>query len=115
MGLGGAPAWMISLTSGIPKHGQEIQQAQAHLETSSPGFATAKDMAGRREDHRSEDAAEALRIPGARVEAQGVFWGSMGMWLLEHELDYTLWHSCPSWCEGFTRTSKNTNQIPKIL
>lgn len=47
-------------------------------------------MAGRREDHRSEDAAEALRIPEAHMEAQGVFWRTMGMWLLEHELDYTL-------------------------
>lgn len=32
---------------------------------------------------------------------------------LEHELGFTLWHSCPSWHEGFTQTSKNTNQTPK--
>lgn len=47
------------------------------------------------------------------MEAQAVFWKSMGMWLLEHKLDFTLWHSCSSWHEVFIRTSKNTNQTPK--
>lgn len=89
---------MGPLINGIPKPGQEIQPAQAHLETPSLGLQ-------QREEHRAEDAAEALRTPGA----QGVFWRNKGM------LDYTLWHSCPSWHEGFTQTSKNTNQTPQIL
>lgn len=29
--------------------------------------------------------------------------------VLEHELEFTLWHSCPSWHEGFTR---NPGEIP---
>jgi len=35
MSLGGAPNWMIPLTSGIPQPGQETQQVQTHIQTSS--------------------------------------------------------------------------------
>lgn len=63
---------MMALTSGIPKRGQDIQPAQAHLQTSNfvSGFATGKNKTEGREDNRSGGAAKLLRMaawPGAHA------------------------------------------------
>lgn len=50
------------------------------------------------------------------MEAQGMFWRSTGMWLLEHELDFTLQHSCPSCppkpAKTQTKSPKSCNHTP---